>query len=598
MQDIGSVLVQASAAAAAASRSLHAAGGGLALVKAPAEIPDSRRREPVRILAAVCRCESGAQGGTPVAPAAGAALLSDPEIVAVEPVVGLCADRGWEALGGRAAALGANRLLIGACLPHRLGNRLRELAAELGLEPSWAQAVDIGAWSFSPAAELPAEALARLKADAARLKHLNPDPPAEVGITPRVLVVGGGIAGMSAALAVADHGIAIDLVEAGERLGGNLNWLRTTLEGYDVAALLENCRRRVEAHARIRVHLAARIAQAAGELGAFRTVVEGPGGEVRVVEHGAVILATGGREAATRAHGWGRSPVVLTQSALEERLAGGGADGAGPGTVVMIQCVDSRREPRNYCSRICCRTALKHALAVKARWPETDVFVLHRDVMAYGFSEEAFTRTRRAGVFYIPYSVERPPRVDPGPEAATVTVEDPVIGRRFAIEAGLVVLATGIVPRLPREIAEAYGARLDPDGFFEEADPKWRPVEGLKEGVFACGTALAPGGVAESVASAEAAAARAVVLLSRGRLRAARSVARVRRSLCSLCGQCIGACPFEARTLDLERGEVRVHPILCQGCGACAAACPNAAAVLEGFAPQQVFAEIDAVLGR
>jgi heterodisulfide reductase subunit A len=116
--------------------------------------------------------------------------------------------------------------------------------------------------------------------------------------------------------------------------------------------------------------------------------------------------------------------------------------------------------------------------------------------------------------------------------------------------------------------------------------------------VFACGTALAPGGVAESVASAEAAAARAVVLLSRGRLRAARSVARVRRSLCSLCGQCIGACPFEARTLDLERGEVRVHPILCQGCGACAAACPNAAAVLEGFAPQQVFAEIDAVLGR
>jgi heterodisulfide reductase subunit A len=262
----------------------------------------------------------------------------------------------------------------------------------------------------------------------------------------------------------------------------------------------------------------------------------------------------------------------------------------------MIQCVDSRREPRNYCSRVCCGAALKHALAIKETNPDAGVFVLHRDVMAYGFSETAFTRARQAGVIFVRYHPDHPPQVEAAGTGATVTVAEPILGRTLAIEAQLVVLATGIVPRLPTELAEAYGAHLDRDGFFEEADPKWRPVDGLKEGVFACGLALGPRTITESVATAEAAAQRALRILSRERLAAGTVVAGVRHSLCSLCEQCIAACPYGARCLDVDLEQVRVNPAMCQGCGACAAVCPNDASFLEGYAPRQMLATIDAAI--
>lgn len=278
-------------------------------------------------------------------------------------------------------------------------------------------------------------------------------------------------------------------------------------------------------------------------------------------------------------------------------MADGSLEAGRLDTVVMIQCVDSRREPRNYCSRVCCATALKHALALKEMNPDAAVFVLHRDVMAYGFSEAAFTRARQAGVIFVPYHPDRPPQVAPAEPGVAVMLEEPILGRPLKIEAQLLVLATGIVPRLPPELAEAYGAHLDRDGFFEEADPKWRPVDGLKEGVFACGLALGPRTITESVATAEAAAQRALRILSRERLAAGTVVAGVRHSLCSLCEQCIAACPYGARRLDVDLEQVRVNPAMCQGCGACAAVCPNDASFLEGYAPRQMLATIDAAVG-
>jgi heterodisulfide reductase subunit A len=457
--------------------------------------------------------------------------------------------------------------------------------------------VDISPWSFSPAGEPSASALAKLRAGAARLKWANPAPPVEVRITPRVLVVGGGIAGMTAALTIADHGYEVDLVEESDRLGGNLTWLTRTLEGHDVKLLLNDHLNRIEKHPRIQVHIGSRVIQAAGAVGSFSTVVEGPTREVETLNHGVVILATGGAEASTRSHAYGANPAVLTQSELERRMADGSLDAGGLDTVVMIQCVDSRREPRNYCSRVCCATALKHALAVKEKNPQVNVFVLYRDVMAYGFNEAAFTRARRAGVIFIPYPSEHPPQVEPAAAGVAVTVEEPLLRRTLQIEAQLLVLATGIVPILPPALAEAYGAHLDRDGFFQEFDSKWRPVDGIKEGVFACGLALGPRTIPESVATAEAAAERALGILSRERLTAGKVVAGVRHSLCSLCEQCIAACPYGARSLDADITQLQVNPAMCQGCGACAAACPNDAAVLEGYAPQQVLAEIDAAVG-
>jgi len=258
--------------------------------------------------------------------------------------------------------------------------------------------------------------------------------------------------------------------------------------------------------------------------------------------------------------------------------------------------VESRQEPRNYCSRVCCAAAVKHSLAIKEKNPQVQVFVLHRDMMACGFSEAAFTRARQAGIVFIPYRLDRPPRVEAAEGAVTVTVEEPILQRTLQVQAQLVVLATGIVPTLPRELAEAYGAHVDPDGFFQEAESKWRPVDSLKEGVFACGLALSPRSITESIATAEAAAQRALRILSREWLATGKVTAGVRHSLCSLCEQCINACPYGARSLDLELEQVLVNPAMCQGCGACAAVCPNDASYLEGYPAQQMLAMIDAAI--
>ncbi|HSO62053.1 MAG TPA: response regulator [Desulfobacterales bacterium] len=596
MKDIGEAVIQASAAAANASRVIHTAGGSLALEESASSLPVSLSREPARIMVAVCRC------GRPTIPAANVeflahALRADPAVPAVEVIEDLCTQGGLEQLAARVRKVAPNRLLIGACLPHVHQRVLKDLSRECGLDPSLVEVITIAAWEMASAEEpSPREALAQLRAGVARLKWLNLDPVPEIRVEPRALVVGGGIAGMTAALTVAEHGYGVDLVEASERLGGNLTWIRRTLEGQDVQALLNDTVKRIEKHPRIHVHTESRVMHAHGEVGAFATVVEGPENRVLQLEHGVAILATGGTEAPAPASPPGVGPAVLTQSDVERRLADGRLDAALLDTVVMIQCVGSRQEPRNYCSRVCCATALKHALLIQERNPQANLFVLHRDMMTTGFSEAAFTRARAAGVVFVPYSVDRPPLVETAGAGVSVTVDEPVLGRPLKIEAQLVILATGIVPAFPRELAEAFGVRRDRDGFFEEAESKWRPVDSLKEGVFACGLALSPRTIAESIATAEAAAQRALRILSRERLATGKVVASVRHSLCSLCEQCINACPYGARAIDENQERLVVNPAMCQGCGACAAVCPNDASVVEGFPAQQMLAMIDAAI--
>jgi heterodisulfide reductase subunit A len=597
MKDIGEAVIQASAAAANASRVIHSAGGSLALEepRLGGVMPEDLTRESPRILTVLCRCGRTADGRPP-SEFLSRALRSDPVVTAVETIENLCTQDGREQLLACARKAGGNRLLIGACLPCTHQRQLKELGRDVGLSAPMIEVVDIAPWSGVSKNDAPAGALMQLRGGVAKLKWVEPYPAAEIQVTPRALVVGGGIAGMTAALAIADHGYGVELVEAGERLGGNLTWLNHTLEGHDVRALLDDTFKRVEKHPRIQVHTRSRVVQAHGEVGAFTTVVEGIENQVHHLKHGVAILATGGTEAPAKEYAWGVSPAVMTQSEVERMLADGRLDTKGLDTVVMIQCVGSRQEPRNYCSRVCCAAALKQAFALKERNPQTSVYVLYRDMMTTGFSEAAFTRARQAGMVFIPYRLERPPRVEPAEAGVTVSVAEPVLQRPVQIEAQLVVLATGIVPALPRELAEAYGVRLDADGFFQEADSKWRPVDSLKEGVFACGLALSPRSIPESIATAEAAAQRALRILGRERLATGKVVAGVRHSLCSLCEQCIDACPYGARTLGADLDQVLVNPAMCQGCGACAAVCPNNASFLQGYPARQMLAMIDAAV--
>jgi heterodisulfide reductase subunit A len=218
-------------------------------------------------------------------------------------------------------------------------------------------------------------------------------------------------------------------------------------------------------------------------------------------------------------------------------------------------------------------------------------------MMAYGFTEAYYTRARKAGVIFIQYQVDKKPRVASDPQSLEVAIFEPILGRTLRIQANLLVLATGVIPILPPELAQTFGATVDQDGFFQEAESKWRPVDSLKEGIFACGLAHSPRNIPEAIATAEAAAARALRILSRERLKSGKVVATVHHSLCSLCERCIDACPYGARTIAFDHETILVNPVMCQGCGSCAAVCPNSASVLEGFQEQQMFEMIDAAMG-
>ena len=612
LKDISDSVTQASAAALAASRVIHSSGGGLALEPPSAAPMAALVREIPRILALICTCNARLTEWVDTLKIV-QQLKANPQVRQVEFVDQACTTDGWDHLAEFVALNQPNRLLIGTCLPHILKRKLHEFAAQVKLDPAVIEVVDtnmacgfqsIGASDQEGIQNAKSkikdsatgELLSALQMGVAKLRWLDPGPVATIPINQTALVIGGGIAGMKAALAIADHGFQVDLIEQAEKAGGNLTWLQHTLEGHSISTLLEETCLAVERHPKIRVHVQSQVVSSVGQVGRFLTTLKDGQDSLQNLEHGVTILATGGKEAPTASYGHGTHPAIITQKELEQKLGDQKIDPGALATVVMIQCVDSREEPRNYCSRVCCLNSLKHALGLKTKNPELDVYIIYRDMMTYGFSEAYYTQARQAGVIFIQYQVDQKPQIQSDRERIDVAVFEPILGRLLQIEADLVVLASGVIPILPQDLAQNYGARLDQDGFFEEAESKWRPVDSLKEGVFACGLAHSPRNIPEAIASAEAAAVRALRILSRERLPSGKVVATVHHSLCSLCQRCIDACPYGARLLDFDREKVLVNPVMCQGCGCCAAVCPNSASVLAGYQEQQMFDVIDAAI--
>ena len=591
--DIAESTIRASSAAVGASCVIHRAGGGLMEETAPPAVDPERYNQPPRIRVLVCRCEHGAPSddGNDWPTELKQRLEADPAVAGVEVLERVCTQAGWEALGE--VEMGdANRLLVGACRPFAYGRSRRELAARFDLDPATVETVSLGA---DPEADRPA-AMTALLAGIARLKHVRLEADEPLPVQGGALVVGGGIAGLHAALAVADHGVPVVLVEAEDHLGGNLTWLHQTIDGTPTAPFLEETIKRVDQHPDIRALTGSRVVGAFGQAGAFFSTIEVPDGPAETVEHGAVILATGGQEAATTSYGYGTSTAVVTQRELEARMGDGSLDAGTLTAVAMILCVDSREEPRNYCSRVCCPTALKQALWLKKRNPDLAVYIIYRDMMTCGLAESWFTEARRQGILFFQYAPEAKPEVKVGEgETASVTIElhDPILNAPVAIAADLLVLATGISARLPEALAEAYGVERDADGFFREADSKWRPVEAMRTGVFGCGIALSPRSIPEAIATAEAAASRTLALLASQKRKAATTTAVVRHSLCTQCLRCVDTCPYGARFLDDAEGLVRVNPTMCQGCGDCATVCPNGASIVAGFTQRTLFGAID-----
>ncbi len=601
-RDIAESVISAGSASLCASATIHAAGGGMAEVRGDApEYADVSLQMP-KIRVVLCECGTTLPEGIDMQRIA-ENLKADPSVEEVFVIPRVCTAEGWDLLAEKAKGKGHNRLLVGACMPYVHIRRIRELGVQVMLDPALMDVEDIRSpalvYAEAAAGEIEQAMARNVKSGVSRLRGADPLPRQSVPIARRAVVVGGGIAGMTAALAIADHGYPVDLLEKEDDLGGNLTWLTHTIEGYDISVFFDNVRQRVEKHPRVTVHANSRVMSAFGTVGNFYTTIDKGETGTETLHHAVAILATGGNEAETTAYCHGLSDAVITQKSLEQKISEKQIDFSVIDTVAMIQCVDSREEPRNYCSRICCGSTLKHLLHMKKENPDLAVYVFYRDMMSYGFMEAWFTEARKVGAIFIPYTKDAKPQVSIGEgedAPVKITAYEPLLEADIEVNADLLVLATGIVPALPESLVHAFGAQIDADGFFMEAESKWRPVDSLKEGVFACGIALSPGSVTESVAAAEAAAQRALRILSKNALSGARVTARVRHSLCALCERCIDVCPYGARSIDMDMQKIRVNPAMCQGCGNCASECPNSASVIDGFFDGRMLDMIDMVI--
>ena len=521
-------------------------------------------------------------------------VRSKPLVGCVEIVEHVCTPEGLSDLRRFIGEYELNRIVIGACSVRLMSGMIDGFAREIGFNPNAFTLVNLQEQCFLP--HHGAGNLLKAKAAAlilTALRKVRSDLPAShetAAVERRALVIGGGAAGMTAALSLAARGYGVFLVEKSERLGGRLLEAHYTLKGSSPRDLAETLTRKIGDNRLIEVFTSAEVAGHHGATGNYTTVVK-QGDDTHVFRHGVMIVATGGHEAPTGEYLHGRDERVITQTELEERIATNLESLQHLESVVMIQCVGSR-EPgkREYCSRICCTHALKNALKIKGQNPRTAVTVLYRDMRAYGLYEDYYRAAREAGVIFTPYELDEKPVVDLNGDELRVVYNDRILREKMTLNPDLLVLSTGVEPADNKALAEILHLPLDEYGFFAESNSKAASVDFVGEGRYHCGLSSAPLHIEETIVRGRAAAARAASVLTRENSRAAKYAVTVSDRLCSGCGLCVEACPYDAREINPENNIAIVHYDLCHGCGACAAVCPNGATQQVGFGTGQIMA--------
>ncbi len=603
LKDISDSVTCASAAALGICKIMHQAGkqttksiqtdGGEDLIILARETP--------RILTVLCPC------GDTLAQQLDLETLKTrldkiPEIESVEVIDKLCMAQGRDALIEMICAKPVNRLVLGACLPCIQKKWIQELGRDSKFPSSLVECLDMISVLKQYPGSQPRETIipeaTRLEATISkttgaierelnmlisRARFKNPRPDEWIDAHQNALVIGGGIAGITAALSIANCGFHVDLVEKEDTIGGNLRWMDKTIDDLDVQDYLTTKTKELAFHKRVTLHTQTRVESVARRPGEFATVLKTLENLSKTVYHGVTILATGGSQAPLELNGSDSHKIQLTQKGFEIALQNQSIEPENLTSVVMIQCSGTRDERLNYCSRVCCIRSLKNALFLKEKNPDVQVYVLYRDMMSYGFFEEYYTQAKKLGVLFFQYDPGEKPviRVEGG--RCFVKTRDLLLDMPVEIEADCVVHATGILPDLPSALAAQYGAALDRFHFFKEADSKFRPVDSMNYRVFCCGLSLKPCTIEEAVTSAQAAAVRAIQILSHARLRSGKTVAATRSATCSLCEMCVETCPYGARFVDYLEGKILVDPAACQGCGVCGSICPSNSAFLEGF---------------
>jgi heterodisulfide reductase subunit A len=411
-----------------------------------------------------------------------------------------------------------------------------------------------------------------------------------MGINQAVLVIGGGVAGMTAARSLSQQGYTTYLMEKDSQLGGQALYLNDTWQGEKIGRFVEDLINQVQNDKNINVHLKADIRHVDGFVGNFKTTVQADS-ETAVLEHGITIIACGATEFKPENYLYGQDDRVLTGLELQRKLKQASSIEACR-TAVFVQCVGSRIEERPYCSKVCCTRSIKSALELKALNPDRDIFILYRDLRSYGLREDLYREAREKGIKFIRYNNESGILVSKAEKGLRVEFTDRVLRRPMEITSDMLVLASAMVPEKNNALAPLFKVSQKADGFFAEAHVKLRPNDFATDGVFVCGLAHAPKPLDESIAQAQAAASRAVTVLSALQIAVSGTVARVDPAFCSLCGVCVSVCPYSAPKFNEKTGKAEIQATLCKGCGLCTASCRSGAIHLKGFETSQIMAMI------
>ncbi|MDE3091008.1 MAG: FAD-dependent oxidoreductase, partial [Chloroflexota bacterium] len=567
------------------------------------EYPPERdvSKEQPRIGVFVCHC--GANIGRIVnVPETVEYCKTLPNVVYAQEQLFSCATNSAKEITDVTKEKGLNRVIVAACSPRTLENLFRDTLREAGINQYYFEMANIrehDSWVHSKEKEEATEkAKDIIRMSVARAGRLEPLQEFNLPVDKAALVVGGGIAGMNSALSIANQGHEVHLIEKESELGGIARRIHSTLEGLDVQQYLRELIAKVYRHQLIHVYHNATITDATGYVGNFVTTVRSERG-VTAINHGAAILAIGADMYTPTEYLYGQDERVMTHLDLEERIAQGDENVKNAKSIVMIQCVGSRSEERNYCSRVCCSESVKNALKLKTLNPQVDVYILYRDMRTYGFREDYYREAAEKDIKFIRYETQDKPLVEAGEAALKVTVTDYVLGKKIEIDADIIALAAAVVPSsATKEMAGLFKVTLSPDGFFKEAHVKLRPVEFAADGVYLCGQAHYPKFIQETVNQAYGAAGRALTLLSNDLVVASGSVCQVNEIKCIGCEACVDACAYGALVLkDSKQGKkATINPVLCKGDGLCNSKCPTGAIQLKHYTDEELLSEIDALI--
>lgn len=606
-KDIPQSVIEGSAAAAAAAELLAPARNTMTVLpKFRAERDISS--EEVRIGIFICHCGTNIAGVVDVKTLAEYALTL-PDVVHVERKLFTCSQDSQDSIMQLIREHRLNRIVIAACTPRTHESLFRETMKVAGLNECLLEMANIrnhNSWVHGQnpvGATNKAKDLVRMAA--AKITFSEPMRPAVMPVIQKGLVIGGGVAGMTAALNLAMQGFEVHLVERTEILGGNALNLNHTWSGEHILTQVAKLVDKVICNDRIIIYKESMVTGVTGFIGNFHSTLTDKNGETKVIDHGAGIVATGGAAAVPGEYNYGTITGVVTSVQFDKLHKLKEKHVKQAKRFVFIQCVGSREEGHMYCSKVCCTHSVQSAITLKKENPERSVYILYRDMRTYAQRESLYREARKLGIIFINYELHGKPRVTGRGAEIDVEVWDHILHQPLLITADMVILAVAIQPMEDAaELARLYTIPVDSDGFFHEAHAKLRPVDFSTDGMFVAGLAHYPKPVEESIAQALAASARAATLLSKPEAKLDTIKAIVDDEFCDGCALCIDVCPYHAITLfelpEIE-GEsakklVRVNIAQCKGCGICQGTCPKRGIFVAGFTMKQVFAQLQAAL--